>query len=58
MEGHNLASHLTGSAKIATQDGVPTFIAKPKTLTDKNRPARIVAFCGAVWRNVHLLFME
>jgi len=41
-EGHNLASHRTGSAKIATHDAAPTFIAKPKTLIDKNRPARIV----------------
>ena len=49
-EGHHLASHLTGSVKTATQDAVPTLMAKPKTLTDKNRPMRIDVFSLAVWR--------
>jgi hypothetical protein len=44
--------------KTATHDAVPTFMAKPKMLTDKNRPIRIPAFCAAVWRKAHLLFSQ
>jgi hypothetical protein len=43
-EGHHLASHLTGPAKEATHDAMPTLITKPKTLTEMNRPTRIGVF--------------
>jgi hypothetical protein len=42
-----MASHLIGPAKDATHDAMPTLIAKPKTLTEMNRPTRIGVFSAA-----------
>lgn len=46
-EGHHLTSHVTGPAKDAIYDAMPTLMAKPKTLNEIKRPTRVDAFSGA-----------